>query len=61
MKMPSRTPTRDPKEARGTTAAAAPTVRMAPGAIGKIASTDGFYCVRARDFATFYKVLAQLK
>ncbi len=60
MNMPSRTSTRVPKEARGTDAAA-PNVRMAPGAIGTIVSTDGFHCVRARDSATFYKVLAQLK
>jgi hypothetical protein len=35
--------------------------RPAPGAIGKIACTKDFHCVKARDYAVFYKVLIQLK
>jgi len=42
-------------------AAAAPELKASPGAIGKLVSTKDFHCVRARDYAVFYKVLTQLK
>ena len=63
MTMPSRT-SREAKVARGagtSTATVTAVVRMAPGAIGKVVCTKDFHCVRARDSAVFYKVLAQLK
>ena len=61
MTMPSRT-SREPKEARSAgTGTATAVVRMAPGAVGKVVCTKDFHCVRARDSAVFYKVLAQLK
>lgn len=43
------------------TAATVPTVRAAPGTIGKIVCTKNFHCVRACDYRVFYKILAQLK
>lgn len=36
-------------------------VCAAKGSIGKLACTKNFYCVRACDAKTFYKVLVQLK
>jgi hypothetical protein len=36
-------------------------LKPSPGAIGKLVSTKDFHCVRARDYAVFYKVLTQLK
>lgn len=42
-------------------AVAAPELKLSPGAIGKLVSTKEFHCVRARDYAAFYKVLTQLK
>ena len=46
---------------RATQPAAAPEPKHSPGAIGKLVSLKDFHCVRARDYAVFYKVLTQLK
>ena len=35
--------------------------KPSPGAIGKLVSTKDFHCVKAREYAVFYKVLSQLK
>jgi len=36
-------------------------VRGPNGGIGKIVCNSTFHCVKARDAAVFYKILAQLK